>query len=380
MSSPMRPLVDQVAQAVQAQNVRRFRATLKRLVRAARGAASPDELTLLIGDLVPLLSEANGVVTELAVLAGACVEWGGSPLPLSEVLPSRAVFALAGYRAFPEVWRTVSGGQPLPEGRSNVDVVGSVADYAKRNGRNVDAYRAIANSWFDVTDWIKPMITCLAERDFRGAVPAETRKEVRDAAAAVAATRAGEQSGDSAGNGPDDVALRAHWLEGLAMVLDDEPLIVLDPVSRRGFRLTMSGIGDNYQLHTLLADRLSGADGVPGLEPPRRDWVDEATEAPLVNHVGTDPIVRRFRLYDGTGGYVDPEGRPADIGVTDGMRVLVIHPPNGMYGWANARAYEHMKPTLTLDAALGTADAADWLDRIAPANETDMMSANRGKR
>jgi hypothetical protein len=105
--------------------------------------------------------------------------------------------------------------------------------------------------------------------------------------------------------------------------------------------------------------------------------VDEATDAPLVNHFGTDPIVRRFRLYDGTGSYVYPEGRPADIGAVAGTRVLVIHPPNGRYGWAHARTYPLMKPTLTLDAVLSPEEAAGWLGRIAPADETDMMSASR---
>ena len=52
-----------------------------------------------------------------------------------------------------------------------------------------------------------------------------------------------------------DRLTRAGWVHGLTLVLDDEPLIVLDPDSGRGFHLTMSGIGDNYQLHTLLADR-----------------------------------------------------------------------------------------------------------------------------
>jgi hypothetical protein len=376
MPSPMRPQADEVAQAVRAQDIREFNAALGRLARTARDTTSPDELTALIEDLVPLLGNATGVVTELAVLAGACVEWGGSPLPLSEVLPSRAIVALAGYRVFPEVWRAMSGGQPLPEGRSNTEVVRSVADYARRNGRQVVAYQTIATSWFDVMRWVKPMITCLARREFRAAVPAATRDEVRGAAAAVAARRPGERSDDTAEGQPDDIALRAHWLEGLAMVLDDEPLIVLDPASGRGFRLTMTGVGDNFQLHTLLADRLAGADGIPGLEPPRRDWVEEATDAPLVNRFGTDPIVRRFRLYDGSGRYVYPEGRPADIATIAGTRVLVVHPPNGTYGWANGRTYVHMRPALSLDAALSGADAADWLGRVAPAAETDLMSAH----
>jgi hypothetical protein len=134
----------------------------------------------------------------------------------------------------------------------------------------------------------------------------------------------------------------------------------------------MSGVGDNYQLHTLLADRLSGS--VPGLESPKRLWVEQATDAPLVPQPPTDPINRRFRLFDGNGAYVYPEGRPADIGKTNGTRVLVIHPPYGPYGWTYGRAYPRMTPRLTLDAVLGDAEAAEWLGRIAPAVENDMMA------
>jgi hypothetical protein len=148
----------------------------------------------------------------------------------------------------------------------------------------------------------------------------------------------------------------ARWLQGLAMVCDEEPLIVLDPASGRGFRLTMSGVGDNFQLHTLLADRLSGS--VPGLEPPKRVWVEQATDAPLVPQLPTDPINRRFRLFDGNGAYVYPDGRPADIGKTNGVRVLVIHPPHGPYGWSYGRAYPRMTPQLTLDVVLEGAEAA----------------------
>jgi hypothetical protein len=130
----------------------------------------------------------------------------------------------------------------------------------------------------------------------------------------------------------------------------------------------------------VVADRLSGPDGVPGLEPPRPDWVAEATDAPLVSHWGADPVLRRFRLYDGTGRYVYPEGRPADIGAVQGTRVLVLHPPNGRFGWGHARVYEGMKPTLTLDAVLAPAEASAWLGRIAPADETDLMSTHFGNR
>ncbi len=168
---------------------------------------------------------------------------------------------------------------------------------------------------------------------------------------------------------------RAHWLQGLCLVCDDEPLIVLDPTSGRGFHLTMTGVGDNYQLHTLLADRLIGKErgGLLDTRPPRPAWVQAATAGPTGPFNLATPIKRRFRLFDGHGNYVDPEGWPSDIKPLDGMRVLVVHPRKGLRGWNNGRAYVSMVPTLTLEREIEPEEAAHWLARIAPARETDAM-------
>jgi hypothetical protein len=199
--------------------------------------------------------------------------------------------------------------------------------------------RQFATAWFHAEDWMMLMITLLAIGEVRAAMA--SRERLRAAAAAIA-----------------DRSARAGWVHGLTLVLDDEPLIVLDPGSGRGFQLTMSGIGDNYQLHTLLADRLAAR--APGLEPPQRHWVAAATDAPPALPGGAI-IQRRCRLFDGHGSYVYPEGRPADIQPLDGTRVLVLHPPLGRFGWTGGRTYEHMRPTLTLDRVLDPAEArAGW--------------------
>ena len=335
-----------------------FRNQSRRVLEGARGA-EPGELTAAIEVLAPVLSGVGGIYSKVAVFAGACVEWGGSPMPLRETLPRRAIVAMQCNALFPAAWQRASDGQPLPEGQSMGAVLDLMTAYAERGGLPARSARWIALSWFDVRDWIKPMIAVLADRAFRTALAEEERREVRDAAAAIA----GRVDG-------------AKWLQGLAMVLDEEPLVVLDPASGRGFRLTMSGVGDNFQLHTLLAERLAGS--VPGLNPPKPAWVEQATDAPLAPRPSTDLITRRFRLFDGNGAYVYPEGRPADIGKTSGARVLVIHPPYGPYGWTYGRAYKRMLPRLTLDAALDETEAAEWLGRIAPAVENDLM-APRGK-
>jgi hypothetical protein len=362
MPSAQRPLIDEISQAMHgAGDPVRFHNLVARLRERTRDSR-PDELTAIIEDLAPLLGGVAGIFSKLAIVAGAFVEQGGSPMSLREVLPGRAAAAMAYNEAFPGAWRNASEGQELPEGRTMGEVIDLMVAHAERNGLRTRAATLVAMSWFDVQDWIKPMLTCMADREFRTALTAEQVSEVREKAAAIASR-------------VDD----ARWLEGLTVVLDGEPLIVLDPASGRGFRLTTSGIGDNFQLHTLLADRLAGwgRRGIPGLERPPRAWVKEATSVKPVPHPETDPIRRRFRLYDGNGAYVYPEGRPADIGLTDGMRVLVIHPPNGTFGWTHARQYPLMTPQLTLDAVLDKAEATAWLGRIAPANETDLMAGNQ---
>ncbi|MFF4503268.1 Tn3 family transposase [Streptomyces sp. NPDC001401] len=55
------------------------------------------------------------------------------------------------------------------------------------------------------------------------------------------------------------------------LVLDDEPMGVLHRPTGTGYALRMSGLGDNFQLHTLLADVLVGGGHVPVTpRPPRR--------------------------------------------------------------------------------------------------------------
>jgi hypothetical protein len=265
-----------------------------------------------------------------------------------------------------ERWALASGGRALPEFRPPLDIAvlnvvkhTLVAD-AKQRGLPERNALLMAYSWFSVDDWINPMISCMVEREFRAVMG--WQGQVRDAAAAL------EEHLD-----------RAHWLYGLSLVCDDEPLIVLDPVSGRGFRLTMSGVGDNYQLHTLLAVRLLGRGhgGLLDTARPKPQWVQAATVGSPRPSDEREPIMRRFRLFDGHGAYVYPEGWPADIVPLDGVRVLTLRPPKGDFGWMQGRSYVDMVPTLTLDGELEPADAAHWLSRIAPARETDLMGMNR---
>jgi hypothetical protein len=355
------PLVGDLARVVEDPDSEhdRFREASGRIMTAAR-RSDPAGLTAAIEALVPLLHGVVGVYSKLALLAGAMVEWGGSPLPLRDVLPRRAAAALEMTEIFPQAWAMAAGDEPRPD-RKDLGAIAAtrerlVASAGRRGVPAADA-KLIAWSWFEVEDWGRALITAMVRREFRAAM--EHRDWVRDAARAVA----GEQD-------------TASCVLGLALVLDDEPLVVLDLASGRGFRLTMSGVGDNFQLHTLLADRLSGRRGVPGLKPPKRGWVAAATDGEI-RRPASDPIFRRFRLFDGHGAYVFPEGRPADIQPLDGTRVLVLHPPLAPLGWTGGRFYAHMNPSLTLGRVLDPAEVASWLGRVAPAVQDDLMAYGR---
>ncbi len=327
-----------------------YQSAIARLADHAR-AGGPERLTAAVEALAPLLPGLGGDYAMTAVLAGACVEWGASPMGLADVLPRRACEAMMLNEAVPELWARAARGRPLPQpvSASTQELVRTLTRATRwRRGADKETRTRIAMSWFDMGFWLKPLITVMTDAAFRAAVPDDVKAELRAHAAAVAHR-----------------SQRAAWVHSLASVLDDEHLVVIDPGTQRGYALTMSGIGDNGQLHILLADRLPGADR------PARSWVEAATSGdPRLSR--DNPAIRAFRLFDGHGNHLSPEGIPADIEPLDGTRVLTLHPPNGTYASATGRVFERMLPTLRLDRPLEPAETEHWLTRLTPAAETDL--------
>ena len=360
MPSELQRLVDDLVTQMKSGSAPAYRTAMKRLADAAR-AGGPESLTAAVEALAPLLPGLSGDFAMTAVLAGACVEWGASPMALVDVLPRRASEAMMLNEVVQEFWDEAARGRSLPEpvSASTHQLVRTLTGLARWH-RDVDknTMTRIAMSWFDMEHWLKALITVMADAGFRAAVAGDVKAELREHAAAVAHR-----------------SQRAAWVGALAAVLDDEPLVVIDLRTHRGYALTMSGVGDNGQLHILLADRLVGdpGQGLVAGDRPARSWVEAATSGDP--HLGSDdPAIRCFRLFDGQGAYISPEGVPADIGPLDGTRVLVLHPPNGNYALGVGRVFEHMMPALRLDRILEPAETQRWLARLAPAVENDLMA------
>lgn len=243
MPSEISRLVDELVAQMKSGSATSYQAAVKQLADTARGEG-PSGLTATVEALAPWLPGLSGVYAKTAVLAGACVEWGASPMALVDALPLRAAQAMMLNAMVPELWEKAARGRPLPEPASaNTQQLVKVLTRRSRWRRGMDKIdlTRIAMSWSDMDDWLNASITVMANAQFRTAVPEDVKAELRDHAAVVGVR-----------------SQRAAWVGALAAVLDDEPLVVIDPRARRGYALTMSGIGDNCQLHILLADRLVG--------------------------------------------------------------------------------------------------------------------------
>ena len=291
--------------AYAARDVELYLAALTALKQSAL-RSGPAEVDAALPALVPILREANlSRGRGLPVYAYDIAVRATSPGPLLPVFVDRAVEALNTAAA-------QGTAEPDPEAA------------------------AVA------TDWTRPVLWLCNRSDVRAALP-------RRAALTAAVTAAAPY------------VAPAGWLTDLLRVLDGEPLLVLHRGSGKAFRVTIGGIGDNFQLSTLLAVHLIGAGLVPGT-PPTDEEASAATDGP----VRTEGVITgRFEPYDGYGERVWHEGVPADIPLLGGERVLVLAEPAGAtVVWGTGRPYPDMLPGISV-AELPEAEAAAWWAKVA---------------
>ncbi|WP_117211413.1 hypothetical protein [Allorhizocola rhizosphaerae] len=332
-------LTTDLIEALREQDNRAFSAAQREIVKRAERADAA-ELTAALHELERALQTVPlGMGGQLATLAAGFVEYGGDPLVALETLALRGSDGLERAARFPALWQAVGEGAPLPEPDDHERIPAVQAEL----GSNEE--HELAEAWFSVGEWIPSLLLPLQQAKGRKALPHRARLT---AAAEAAQEHIGE----------------VGWLYGLLRVLDDEPVIVLHPDSGRGFRLTIGGIGDNFQLHTLLAATLIGdpAQGkIPG-EPIPPEWVAAATTGEDLEPSGG--IGGRFNLVDAGGKWIWNEGRPADIPRLDGYRIVVLEKPPYERTWNAGRVYPLMPPSVTVDAHLTPAEVSDWLAKI----------------
>ncbi|RLU81382.1 hypothetical protein CTZ27_32850 [Streptomyces griseocarneus] len=283
--------------------------------------------------LAALLPEVPyGPRATIGVIVGACVEHGADPVACAPGVFASAREAFAGAGEFCARWAE-SGGGELPE----PDGDGFTEEVTARTG-----YEA-AVGWFTLPQW---EMACVAMLNARAG-----RQEADGKAELLALVeRVAEASGHE-----------FKCLTYALRVLDDEPLIALHRATGTGYALRMTGIGDNFQLHTLLAGALVGGRHVPG-EAPSAQEVAVCRDEP-----GQVPTTGSFTMSGADGGRIWNEGTPSDIPVVDGARLLVLDPPEYRTGWPSGRFFPRMHGDVTLERVLDAAETAEWFGKVAPA-------------
>ncbi|GGM45353.1 hypothetical protein ACFFX1_43235 [Dactylosporangium sucinum] len=345
MSTSLAEHVDALYSAVERAGPDAFQAALEGIVEATQ-RSEPAEVSAALERLEPMLARIPlGMGPDLAQVAGAMTDFGGDPASVLATLVERAAGAMEQAARFAELHRAAGLALPDP---GDFDAVGETRDrftaaVQVRGLAGEEEAEDLLQAWYCGDSWVQPVLFMNQRRDVRRALPQRARL-----LNGVRATR--EYLGT------------AGWLEGLLLVLDDEPLIVLDrgfAGTGRGFRVTIGGIGDNFQLHTMLAAALIGHH-LPGRAPAPAE-VAAATDGPDLTPEGG--IRGSWNLVDHGGKWIWNEGRPSDIPHLDGVRVVVLEPEPYQRSWNAGRAYPHMAPLLRIDEPLSPQEAAAWLSR-----------------
>jgi hypothetical protein len=172
------------------------------------------------------------------------------------------------------------------------------------------------------------------------------------------------------------------FLTKMLLVLDDEPLLVLDTDQNKGYRAAFSAIPDNFQLHTVLMGRLFG--------DPREGWIeatgfDMASIRHAMTHVCDDKaptLSGAFNLWNWTGLQPDGtlpepgtasdhwiwnEGVPADIVPFEGLRVVILGQAPYVRSWRGGLIFGGMVPEFVVTEKLPEHEVRAWFRRLGAA-------------
>ncbi|MBR8745077.1 hypothetical protein [Nocardiopsis sp. MG754419] len=306
------------------------------------------ERELALEALTPLLAgdhAAPGVLADLAVVAGALVEMGTEPGPAGiEILHLLRTMG-NGAIAFLRAWESTGVGAPPDPDAVTADAEARVSAHLGNDAP------AATMCWWTIRRHGLAGRTMLAHPEVR----AHIRRDPSLHAQLVAIT-----------NQLSDLLVEFDEVRTLLRMAEATSALVMDRRSGRAFRVLFDGIGDNFQLHTLLADALIGPAG-QGLHgtPPDPRWAASYRSADV------DPAAQtvrgRWNLVAHDGSWVWNEGLPAEIPSVDGEHVLILDEQPYPRSWNAGRRHPQVSGWLEVDSELDAQEAQLWWKRVAPA-------------
>ncbi|MFJ7630147.1 hypothetical protein ACIQZN_27020 [Streptomyces sp. NPDC097595] len=276
----------------------------------------------------------------LAMAAGYCVERGADPLACAEPILDGVRRDLLDAAEFARRWKATGGELPVPDEESIDDV------FLARLGDDTYEATRLALAWCALEQWQPPALAVLCR---------STEVRRRHASDLLPLCRAVE-------------ALDRHDLKCLSYalaVLDDEPVIALHRPTGTAFEIRIAGIGDNFQLHTLLAHVLVGGGHVPGTAPSPES-VRLATSPEPAESESDAVATGCFELLAPDGTRIWNEGLPDDIPVVDDRRLLVLDDPSYSRTWNADRFFPHLPGQAELIRVLPPNETETWYAHTSP--------------
>ena len=172
-----------------------------------------------------------------------------------------------------------------------------------------------------------------------------------------------------------------HWLWLMLSVLDDEPILVIEPEKRLGVLGRMSGVVDNFQLHVLLMDvfpksGLFRRRRVPGrvAEIARGNGPQQTADVVMGTWnlytwqaVGPDLSLPDPQGLGTPANWIWGEGVPEDIPLFEDHRVILLGPPSYVRTWQSQRMFAHLRASVECTRTLDADEIHQWLERMAAA-------------
>lgn len=295
-----------------------------------------------------------------AVVCGAIVERGFDSQPLADVVLKRLPEMLQAAAQFYEAWQSEVENQNLPhpsEADSEDDEEELYEKYYGIAGQMMNVMPEAGHNWEGLqTFW--PACIALFSKNSEARRQARAFKPLADRIATE------HEAG--------------HWLSILLDVLHEEPLLVLEPATRSGFRGTMSGIADNFQLQMFLMELLQPQGFFAKMLSP--SFPDALSQ--LIRGHGPQqldaPVHGRWNMYaytafetgqlpdgmDGTEHWIWNEGSPRDIPVFEGYRVVLLGPQTYPRSWNACRLFPKLDADIAIEQLFAKSEVQDWLQRL----------------
>ncbi|MBM4073288.1 MAG: hypothetical protein FJ271_30855 [Planctomycetes bacterium] len=326
----------------------------------AASQATPKDAKAALAELAGHMSlDDVGRGAFLALVCGALVEDGCDPAAMTEPLIGRLQYLLESAAELADACRArlPQSNDEAPEKEvDEADQFESVLEQVAGDlPLEYDAWQALQQFW-------RPAIAV-----FSVSAPARAAaRDLRGLAAKIAEYHEG-----------------GHWLRLMLSVLDDEPILAIEPQSGLGILGRISGVVDNFQLHVLLMD------GFPrvGMQSRRRVPRRVAEVALGIGPQQSDDTVTGvWNLYtwqaiqsglklpaagdqSRSDCWIWNEGTPDDVPVFEGRRIILLGPPAYARTWRSQRMFDKLPAKLEIDSELSTRDLNDWLQRMLSAQE-----------